>query len=156
MLMVTGDFLAMSATTDNVRPSSTPNRWHIGRLTAAGVVMGFVDLGFCVAILAIGKYRLQLDIETLQTLTLVTLVFSGQALFYVVRERDRLWSSRPSAIVIACSIADILIIPSLAVGGILMAPLPISIVLSILVAAIAFAFVLDAVKFVTFRLFNVA
>lgn len=153
--MVTGDFLAMSATTDNVRPSSTPNKWHIGRLTAAGIVMGIVDLGFCVTILAIGKYRLQLDIETLRTLTLVTLVFSGQALFYVVRERDRLWSSRPSAIVIACSAADMLIIPSLAVNGILMAPLAISIVLSIFGAAIAFAFVLDAVKFVTFRLFKI-
>jgi H+-transporting ATPase len=89
-------------------------------------------------------------------LTLVTLVFSGQALFYVVRERDRLWSSRPSAIVIACSVADMLIIPSLAVNGILMAPLPITIVLSIFGAAIAFAFVLDAVKFITFRVFNVS
>ncbi len=153
--MVTGDFLAMSSTTDNVRPSPRPNSWRIGRLTRAGAVMGVVDLAFCVSVLAIGKYRLQFDIDTLRTLTLVTLVFSGQALFYVVREREHLWSSRPSAIVVLCSMADLLIIPSLAVNGILMAPLPIAVVLSIFGAAIMFAFVLDAVKSVTFRLFKV-
>jgi H+-transporting ATPase len=149
--MITGDFLAMSSTTDNVRPSPKPNSWRIGRLTLAGVLMGIFDLGFCVAILAIGKYRLHLPIESLRTLTLVTLVFSGQALFLTVRERHHLWSSRPSTIVIACSIADLLIIPTLAVSGSLMAPLPIAIVLSILAASILYAFVLDAVKLAIFR-----
>ena len=40
ILMITGDFLAMSLTTDNVRPSPTPNAWRIGTLTIAGVFMG--------------------------------------------------------------------------------------------------------------------
>ena len=41
----------------------------------------------------------------LQTLTLVTLTFSGQAIVGVVRERRRLWRSHPSTIVILSSIA---------------------------------------------------
>jgi len=87
-------------------------------------------------------------------LTLVTLVFSGQALFYVVRERHHLWSSRPSTTVIACSIADLLIIPTLAVSGTLMAPLPIATVLSLFAAATAFAFALDVIKLAIFRRFQ--
>ena len=146
LLMITGDFLAMSSTTDNVEPSPLPNAWRIGRLTFAGTVLGLCALVFCVGVLAAGKYGLGLSVASLQTLTLVTLVFNGQAVFYVVRERRRLWSSRPSNIVILSSVADLLIIPTLAVRGVLMAPLPAAIVGGVFVTAIALAFVLDAVK----------
>jgi H+-transporting ATPase len=88
--MITGDFLAMSSTTDNVVPSPMPNTWRIDSLTIAGVIIGLFDLIFCVAVLAFGKYRLGFGVETLQALTLVTLVFSGQRVFYVVRERRRI------------------------------------------------------------------
>jgi H+-transporting ATPase len=146
LLMTTGDFLAMSATTDNVVPSSKPNTWRIDSMTIAGVVLGLFDLAFCVAALAVGKYRLGLGVETLQTLTVVTLVFNGEAVFYVVRERRRMWSSRPSAIVIAASIADILIIPTFAASGVFMAPLSLPMILAVFASAVALAFVLDAVK----------
>jgi H+-transporting ATPase len=32
IVMITGDFLTMSLTTDRVRPSETPNSWQIGRI----------------------------------------------------------------------------------------------------------------------------
>jgi H+-transporting ATPase len=149
--MITGDFLAMSSTTDNVRPSAKPNAWKIGDLTVAGVVMGLFDLAFCVGVLLVGKNYFQLDIETLRTLTLVNNVCNGQALYFVVRERRRIWSSRPSTVVIACSIADLLIVPTLALTGTLMAPLSFRIVAGVFVLAVIFAFVLDAVKAVVFR-----
>jgi hypothetical protein len=44
IIMITGDFLGMSLTTDNVRPSPIPNTWQIGRLTIAGVTMGIGEL----------------------------------------------------------------------------------------------------------------
>lgn len=56
LIMVTGDFLAMSSSTDNVMPSPKPNRWRIRNLTIAGIIMGVVDLMFCVACLATGKF----------------------------------------------------------------------------------------------------
>jgi H+-transporting ATPase len=149
--MMTGDFLAMSATTDNVEPSPSPNSWRIQSLTTAGVIIGVCDLVFCVGVLAVGKYRLGLSVEALQTLTLVTLVFSGQAIFYVVRERRRIWSSPPSLMVILSSVADMLILPTLAVRGVLMAPLAISIVLGVFLASIALAFALDVVKAAIFK-----
>jgi H+-transporting ATPase len=148
--MITGDFLAMSSTTDNVRPSSKPNAWRIGSLTIAGVIIGLFDLLFCVAVLAFGKYRLGLDVGALRTLTTVALVYSGQAIFYVVRARQHLWSSRPTLVVILCSIADLLIVPTLAVNGVLMAPLPLRIVSGIFLACVALAIAIDHVKIVIF------
>jgi H+-transporting ATPase len=156
ILMSTGDFLAMSATTDNVRPSARPNAWRINNLTVAGIVLGGTNLVFCSAVLAIGKFELGFATRTLQTLAAITLVFSGQAVFYVVRDRQRIWSSRPSVWVGLSSVADVLIISTLAGGGILMAPLPLGVIAAILAAATAFAFLLDTVKALVFARLQMA
>jgi H+-transporting ATPase len=153
--MITGDFLAMSSTTDNVRPSSMPNSWRIDTLTIVGVALGLFDLAFCVGILTYGSFVMHLDIDTLRTMTLVTLALNGQAVFYVVRERKRLWCSRPSLLVIVSSILDVSIIGTLALGGIFMTPLVPSIVAGIFAAAIVLAFIMDQVKawlFVRFKM----
>jgi H+-transporting ATPase len=150
ILMSTGDFLAMSSTTDNVRASPKPNSWRINNLTIAGVVLGATNLLFCSSVLAVGKFALGLDTPTLQTLAAITLVFSGQAVFYVVRDRERIWSSRPSLWVALSSVADVLIIATLAGFGLLMAPLRLAVIGSVLGAAIVFAFLLDRVKVALF------
>ena len=154
--MITGDFFAMSSTTDNVRPSPLPNSWRIDSLTIVGIAIGLFDLVFCASILAIGVLEMNLDIDTLRTMTLVTLAFNGQAVFYVVRERKRLWSSWPSPIVLVSSTVDLLIIATLALQGILMAPLSLSIVASILAAAFVLAFIMDQVKIWLFAYFKMA
>ncbi len=145
-IMVTGDFLAMASSTDNVRPSPKPNVWRTRNLMVCGVVLGLVDLAFCVACLATGKFALRLDTETLRTLAVVTLVFGAQALLYVARERRRIWSSRPSGWLVASSVADVAVVVTFAFVGILMAPLPAAVIIGLLAAAVAFAFVLDFVK----------
>jgi H+-transporting ATPase len=151
MMMVAGDFFALSSATDNVRVSSTPNVWRVGNLTIAGIILGSCDLGFCIASLAVGRFALGLGDETLRTLTVVTLVYSGQAIFYVSRERLHLWSSRPGSWLIASSVLDITLFSTLATRGILMAPLPAAIVAGVFGAAVVLAFCLDAVKVMLFR-----
>jgi len=156
LMMVAGDFFALSSATDNVRGSPRPNVWRIGNLTIVGIVLGFCDLVFCIASVATGRFGLGLDDETLRTLTVVTLVYSGQAIFYVSRERRHLWSSRPGSWLIASSILDIALFTTFATQGILMAPLPATIVASLFGAAIVLAFCLDTVKVMLFRRFAVA
>ena len=151
VIMLTGDLLGMSLTTDNVRPSPTPNAWRIGALTIAGVFMGIGELVFCTAVLAVAKYRLGFGIETLRTLAFVVVVFGNQATTYTNRERRRLWSSRPSRWLIGSSVMDLLIASTLATCGIAMAPLPALVVGGTLVAAAAFAFVLDLAKVPVFN-----
>jgi H+-transporting ATPase len=151
LMMVTGDFLAMSSSTDNVHPSDLPSIWRIGPLTIAGIAMGFVDLLFCISCLAVGKFVLGLDVPALRTLTVATLVFSGQAVFYVARERRHLWSSRPGRWLLLSSVIDVLIISVLALNGLLMAPLAPAILVGVFLAACMFALVLDTVKSMLFR-----
>jgi H+-transporting ATPase len=146
LVMITGDFLSMSLTTDNVRPSATPNAWRIGSLTMAGIILGVCMLAFCTSVLAVGKFGMNLGTEALRTLAFLVLVFASQATVYAIRERRHLWGSRPSSVLVVSSTADIAIASALAVGGIAMAPLPVLLVLGILAAAAAFALILDLVK----------
>jgi H+-transporting ATPase len=154
--MVVGDFFALSSATDNVRASSLPNVWRIGNLTIAGIILGFCDLVFCIASLAAGHFVLGLDSDTLRTLTVITLVYSGQAVFYVSRERRHLWSSRPGSWLIASSLLDITLFSTLAIQGILMTPLPATIVACVFGAAIVLGFCLDTVKVMLFRRLAIA
>ncbi|HLY54654.1 MAG TPA: HAD-IC family P-type ATPase, partial [Stellaceae bacterium] len=156
IIMVTGDFLGMSLTTDNVRPSPKPNAWQIGDLTVAGAIMGIGQLAFCTAVFLFGAYRMGFDIATLQTLAFVVIVFGNQATTYTNRERRRLWSSRPSLWLAVSSVADILIASILAVAGIAMAPLPAWVVACTLAAAAVFALLLDFVKVPVFRRFRIS
>ena len=84
LIMITGDFLGMSLTTDNVRPSAAPNAWPIGNLTIAGVIMGIGELFFCTAILVFGVYRMGFTVGALQTLGFVVIVFGNQATTYPI------------------------------------------------------------------------
>jgi H+-transporting ATPase len=156
LIIITGDFLGMSLTTDNVRPSPMPNAWQIGSLTVAGVIMGIGELVFCISVLAFGAYRMGFDLETLRTLAFVVIVFGNQATTYTNRERRRLWSSRPSFWLVVSSVADILIASILAIGGIAMTPLPALVVAGTLAAAAAFAFVLDVAKVPVFARLRIA
>jgi H+-transporting ATPase len=147
IVMMAGDLLGMSLTTDNVRPSLLPNNWRIGTLTIAGICMGVSELAYCGGVLAFGHFRLGLGIATLQTLAFFVLVCGNQATMYSVRARGRIWSSpRPSRWLVLSSVADLVIALILAGCGWLMLPLPLWLLGSVLASAIAFAFGADWVK----------
>ena len=155
--MLGGDIPGMSLTTDRVRPSTLPNRWHIGNLTVAGVFMGLSELLFCVSILAIGHYRMGMGIATLQTLAFVTLVCGNQAMTYAIRARGRIWASpHPSRWLVLSSFADLGSALTLAGCGWLMMPLPIWVLACVLAGAMVFVFVLDLVKVSVFARLKIA
>ena len=156
IIMLAGDLLGMSLATDNVRPSPMPNQWRIGQLTIAGVFMGACELVFCTAVLAVGKYRLDFDIDTLRTLAFVVIVFGNQATTYTNRERQRMGSARPSRWLIGSSVLDLLIASTLATCGIAMTPLPILVVGGALMAAAFFAVILDFAKVPVFKRLSIA
>ena len=147
ILMITGDFLAMSLTTDTVRPSATPNAWRIGQLTAAGIIMGACLLAYCTAVLAVGQYALRLDADQVRTLTFTAMgVWQpgddstpyGNAGISGAHAPATGFSRRPWP---TCSS-----LRALAIAGVAMTPLPPLIVAGTLVTAAALALVLDLVK----------
>jgi H+-transporting ATPase len=150
IVMISGDFLAMSLTTDRVRSSGTPNAWQIGRIMSAGVILGVCFLLFSTALLAVGKFELRLRVEALRTLVAVSIVYGSQATLYAIRERHGWWGLRPTIWLVLSSVADVLIISTLAIRGIAMTPLPISIVAGEFAAALVFGLILDGVKIPVF------
>jgi len=157
IVMMVGDVLGMSLTTDNVQPSPFPNSWHIGKLTIAAIFMGFSELLFCVGIVALGRFRLGLGIAELQTLAFFTLVCGNQATTYAIRARERIWSSpRPCRWLVISSVVDIFIAATMAGCGWLMLPLPLWTLASVLAGAIAFTFVLDLAKGLVFSRLKIA
>jgi len=155
IIMITGDFLAMSLTTDNVRASAKPNVWQIGKLTGAGIILGCALLIFDAGMICIGKFVLHLGIDALRSLCFIVLVFGGQATLYAIRDRQRLWGSPPSIWLMVCSVADLLIAATLAVTGSAMTRLPVGVVLGTFLAAIFFSALLGLLKIPVFRRFSI-
>ena len=156
IVMITGDFLTMSLTTDRVRPSPMPNSWQVGRITIAGVTLGACFLAFCTAVLAVGKFEMRFGIDELRTLSVVAIVYGSQATIYALRGRRHLWGQRPTVWLVASSVADILIISTLAVRGIAMASLPLSVLVVEFAATIVFGLILDVVKIPVFARLGIA
>lgn len=155
LLFLTNDFLSMSLTTDRASPAPTPSVWRMRNITAAAVVFGAYKLGFSTALLATGKFQFGFGVGELQTLALITLVFGNQALMYVLRERGRMWNSKPGNWVLASSAADIAIISAMALSGTLMEPLTWDILGAVFIAAIGFALFLDQIKLPLMKVFKI-
>jgi H+-transporting ATPase len=93
---------------------------------------------------------MQFGIEALRTLSVVAIVYGSQATIYALRARRHLWGLRPTVWLVASSVADILIISTLAIRGIAMAPLPAPVLACEFGAAIVFGLILDGVKIPVF------
>ena len=156
IIMITGDFLGMALTTDNVKPSMAPSVWRVGQLTLAGVFMGLSELMLCVAVLVVGKLGLGLGIDALRTLAFVVIVFGNQATTYTNRARQHLWSTPPSRWLVLSSAVDLLLASTLANRGLAMAPLPWVVIAATFAATVAFAFLVDFVKVPAFRRLNIS
>jgi H+-transporting ATPase len=151
IIMITGDFLGMSITTDNVHASSSPALWQIRRLTIAGTVLGAFFLAFCVGSLLVGRYTAHFSVSDIQTLCMITLVFGGEAILYNVRERDHLWHSIPGKWVMVATLVDIVIISTLSIGGFAVKALPVTDVIAVFGSSVVFALLLDQIKVPLFR-----
>jgi H+-transporting ATPase len=149
--MFTNDFVSMVRTADRATPSPRPNAWRLRNVTLATIPLASFKFLFCLGVLATGSFHLGLTTGQIQTLIFLMFVFLGQALIYVLRERGHMWNSRPSLLMMMFSAADIAVVSTLAIFGILMRPLPASLVLALFAATLVFALLLDQVKVALFR-----
>lgn len=148
-------FLSMSLTTDRASASPSPSRWRMRNITLAAIVLGACKLAFSTSVLAVGKFKLGLDAGSLRTLAFVTLVFGNQAVLYALRERRRIWSSKPGSWIFASSALDVAVVAGFAAIGILMTPLPAPLIVGLLGAAAAFALILDQIKVIVATVIDV-
>jgi len=154
LLLLANDFVTMSLAVDRARPSSRPERWQVGALVWASLALAAVVLVESFLDLWLARGVFHLGWHQTQTLIFLMLVFSGQATVYVVRERDHFWKTRPVNWLFAATGADVAVVSALAVGGVLMTPLALPYVALVFAIAAAFMFVMDPVKIVALRRFN--
>jgi H+-transporting ATPase len=151
LLMFTNDFVTMSIATDRAAFSPRPNRWQVHQLVAAALSMALPILLLSFTIFEYARTVLQLPLPELQTLIFTMLVFSGQGMIYLVRERDHFWHSRPGKWLLLSTVLDVIVVSFMATAGILMAPIPVKLAAGMLGVIIIYLIVLDFLKVGVFK-----
>ncbi len=155
LLLFTNDFVTMSIATDNVSPSPHPDRWDIRSLMLTAGSLASLLLLFSLTVFFVARNVIHFQLAQLQTLVFVMLVFSGQGVVYLVRERRHFWHSRPSRLLLISTSVDVAIVSTLAIRGVLMTALPWWSLAGLLMALAIFLIVLDVVKVQVFQRFRI-
>jgi H+-transporting ATPase len=153
LLLFANDFVTMSIATDRVRPAALPQRWRVGQLVGAAAVLAAVSLAFSLSLYGVVRMHFGLSPRQMQTLVFLLLVFTTQANVYVFRNDGRIWAFAPGALMVSASVADVVLVSTMAVTGTLMAAAPLELVGALIGTVAAFALVLDQTKGIVFRRF---
>lgn len=126
LLLFLVDFVTISLSTDNVRPSEKPETWNITLLVKGATILGVATVIESLVLLYIGLNYLGLsNTAMLNTFSFDMLLFGGLFTIFVVRERDNFWKSKPSRPLLIAITADIVISSIISVIGIPgLAPIP--------------------------------
>lgn len=151
LLLFTNDFVSTSIATDSVSYSQHPDRWDIRELVAMGLVLGSLLLLFSFGAFMAARDWLRLPLPQLQTFVFVTLVFTGQATIYMVRQRRHFWESRPGKWMVMSSVGDIVVVSVAASRGLLMEAISPRVVFSLLIACCGYFAAVDFMKTGLFR-----
>ena len=154
LLVFANDFVTMSLSTDNVKYTTSPNRWNVKNITLASVSIGLFFLAEGWLTILIGKNYFHLSREQLLSFTLLMLVFTSQFRVYVVRERKHFWDSVPGRALLLSTTAVVIIFALLGAFGIILAKLTPYHVLFILGFSALFTLSIDLPKYYAFRRFG--
>ncbi|MFA6489273.1 MAG: plasma-membrane proton-efflux P-type ATPase [Candidatus Micrarchaeia archaeon] len=150
-LMIVNDFLTMSLAVDNTRASRRPNLWDLKGISLASAFIGLLFFAIEVAVFFAGVRYFGLDLSGMQTLMLLSLVYTGQMGIYIVRERGRMWESWPNSGVALTLWGAIAIFTALAIFGVGMDALPAGEVLITFALCAAAIFLSDFPKLWAYR-----
>ena len=146
LLLFANDFVTMAIATDRVGFSPRPDRWRVPTISLAALGVAIPWLAASFATFYIARDVLGLGLGGTQTLVFLTLVFTGQATVYLVRERGHLWAARPSNWLMLATALDVAVVAAMADLGILMAPVHLAYIVLLLAAVVAATLLLDLVK----------
>lgn len=146
LLVLTNDLSTMALASDRAHPSPRPERWNARALVLGAFGISLPWLAFLVTTVEVCRRFGHLSPAALQTVAFLSLAFIGQANVYLVRERRHLWRSLPGRWVLLSSSVVIAMVGTLAVGGVLMEPLDVGLVLLLLASVVVFTLVLDLAK----------
>jgi len=159
LLLLMTDFMKISLSTDRVQWSPSPDNWNIKAYVTVAAALGTLMVLESFAALAIGQalWRLRTSDPVIQTFSFEILLFSAVTSIFVIRERRRFWSSRPSRWLLTIMSLDILagaLISTFGFPGLFPA-LPIAMTLFLLGWNLALSLILnDSAKVLLLRILN--
>ncbi|MGC9208716.1 MAG: plasma-membrane proton-efflux P-type ATPase [Nitrososphaeria archaeon] len=159
LLLFLIDFVTISISTDNVRWSRRPDKWDVNWLVKVSVLIGVATVLESLFITYLGArlFNIFSNVGELHTYGFDILMFFGMFTIFVVRERGRFWSSRPSNILLLSIIADIAVAFVISVIGIPgLQPIPWQAALLVLMLSFIFAVIVnDNIKLAALRILGV-
>ena len=150
LLAILNDGAILSIAYDRVRGSSRPVRWNLTEVLTIATVLGGVGLVSTFGLLWLAHGPLALTDATIQTLVYLKLSVAGHLTVFVARTHGRLWSYRPSWILIGAVIGTQIVATLIAISGLLMAPIAVGLAALAWGYAIVWALVLDQAKVIAY------
>jgi H+-transporting ATPase len=126
----------------------------VRNITLASLVIGVLLVIEGAIMLFIGNRYYHMELVTLQTFVLLTLVFTSQFRVLIVRERGHFWSSRPGRELSLSCLATVIGFALLGVYGVILPPVTIAQVALALGFSAIFMLAVDYPKYYAFRKFG--
>ena len=149
------DFVTLSISTDNLRPSKKPERWNLWKLVKISVVLGLIKIVELFVALYIALDYLALPFDQVRTFVFYVLLLSGLFNILNFRETNWFWASRPSLPVALSISVDTIVGSILVYGGWIIPSIPLSAILLGFIYSVSVTLLLtDVAKLFVFRVFG--
>ena len=154
LLVFANDFVSMTLATDNVKSTSSPNKWNVKNIVLASLIPAiFYILEDSIIILTGIKY-FHLQWNELTSLVMLSFIVNSQFRVLIVRERKHFWSSLPGKGLLISSTSAIIGIALISIFGIFVPSLNLLIVLTIVGFSALFTLGIDFPKYYLFKKFG--
>ena len=120
LLALLNDAPIMTISYDNVKASSSPDKWNMRMVLSIASLLGVMGVLESFAVLYIGKDVFHLSREILQSFIYLKLSVSGHFTVFMTRTRGHFWSIRPAKPLFAAVILTQLIATLITVYGFLL------------------------------------
>ncbi|MBX7433865.1 plasma-membrane proton-efflux P-type ATPase [Mycobacterium sp. Y57] len=124
LLAVLNDGAILSIAYDRVRGAPRPVTWDMHRVLVLATVLGTLGVVETFGLLALGRFGLHLDQDTLRTLIYLKLSVSGHLTVFVTRTTGPFWTRpAPSPVLLGAVIGTQCLATMIAVYGLLITPI---------------------------------
>ncbi|MDE1814292.1 MAG: plasma-membrane proton-efflux P-type ATPase [Thaumarchaeota archaeon] len=96
LLAILNDVPIMTIAYDNVKISSSPERWNMRKVLGIATGLGMIGVVSTFVLLYIGMNVFDLKTGSLQSLVYLKLSVAGHMLFFVARTRGHFWTVKPA------------------------------------------------------------
>lgn len=152
VLALLNDGAILSIAYDNVHYKNQPEVWNMRVVLGIATVLGTLGVVSSFGLFYLGERVFHIDRPHIQTLMYLKLSIAGHLTIFVTRTRGPFWSIRPARILWIAVLGTQLVATLIAVNGLLMTPISWGWALFVWVYALAWFFVNDRIKLLTYKI----